>query len=35
MLFDNLSEMVTDTKLKISTYTNISTTYPKIYNTLM
>ena len=31
----NLSKMITDRKLKISTYTNISTSYPKIYHTLM
>ena len=31
----NFSKMETDTKLKISTYTNISTSYPKIYQTLM
>ena len=32
----NLSEMITGTKLKISTYTNIFTSYPKnIYYTLM
>ena len=31
----NLSEMITDTKLKTSTYTNISTSYRMIYYTLM
>ena len=31
----NLSEMETDTKLKFSTYTNISMSYPMIYHTLM
>ena len=31
----NFSKMVTDTRLKFSTYTNISTSYPKIYYTLM
>ena len=31
----NFSKMVIDTKLKFSTYTNISTSYPKIYHTLM
>ena len=31
----NLSKMVIDIKLKISTYTNISTSYPKIYHTLL
>ena len=31
----NLSEMITNTKLKLSTYTNISTSYPKIYHTLL
>ena len=28
----NLSKMETDTKLKFSTYTNIFTSYPKIYH---
>ena len=31
----NFSKMVIDTKLKFSTYTNISSSYPKIYHTLM
>ena len=31
----NFSKMEIDTKLKISTYTNISTSYPKIYHTLL
>ena len=31
----NFSKMMTDTKLKFSTYTNISTSYPMIYHTLM
>ena len=31
----NLSEMIIDTKLKLSTYTNIFTSYPKIYYTLL
>ena len=31
----NLSEMITDTKLKFSTHTNIFTSYPKIYHTLL
>ena len=31
----NLSEMVADTKLKISTYTNISSSYSKIYHTFL
>ena len=28
----NFSKMETDTKLKFSTYTNIFTSYPKIYH---
>ena len=28
----NFSKMITDTKLKFSTYTNILTSYPKIYH---
>ena len=28
----NFSKMVIDTKLKFSTYTNIFTSYPKIYH---
>ena len=31
----NFSKMVIDTELKISTYTNISTGYPKINHTLL
>ena len=31
----NFSKMITDTKLKLSTYTYISTSYPKIYHTLL
>ena len=31
----NFSKMVTDTKLKFSTNTNISTSYRMIYHTLM
>ena len=34
-IFVNFSEMITDTGLKISTYTYIPTSYPKIYHTLM
>ena len=30
--FVNFSKMITDTKLKFSTYTNIFTSYPKIYH---
>ena len=29
------SKIITDTELIFSTYTNISTSYPKIYNTLL
>ena len=33
--FVNFSKMVTDTELKFSTYTYISTSYSKIYHTLL
>ena len=29
----NFSKMITDTKLKLSTYTNICASYPKVYYT--
>ena len=29
------SKIITDTELIFSTYTNISTSYPKMYNTLL
>ena len=33
--FVNFSKMITDTKLKFSLYTNITTSYPKIHYNLM
>ena len=35
IILSNFSKIIKDTELKISTYTNISTSYPKIYHTLL
>ena len=35
LFFVNFSKMVTDTRLKFSAYTNILTSFPMMYHTLM